>query len=176
MTACTCEFLMHHSGCEYDGPDITAPMVAVLRRLDGFPTPADGLGRCWFCGGELRHGPNGHKPDCAWTAMRQDCKRQTTESTTMTTDDERVERIRQSQIGVVQPDTTILFLLERLAASEAARSALAKAVLTYGDHTSSDCAPMYGCSCGLVEAMELASQTDAPAPGEDDTDDRPRSD
>jgi hypothetical protein len=30
---------------------------------------------------------------------------------------------------------------------------LQAALVTYGDHTDSNCAPMYGCSCGYIEAL-----------------------
>lgn len=35
---------------------------------------------------------------------------------------------------------------------------LQKALQKYGEHTSSDCAPMYGCSCGYLEALGIEPQ------------------
>ena len=43
----------------------------IVNLLDGYPTPVDDEGRCWFCGGGLGHGPHGHTASCVWTAMRK---------------------------------------------------------------------------------------------------------
>ena len=43
-----------------------ADTLDAARRLSGEPTPVSPDGRCWFCRGGLGHGPDGHRPDCAW--------------------------------------------------------------------------------------------------------------
>jgi hypothetical protein len=50
-----------------------------------------------------------------------------------------------------------------LAARDAELKALREALEKYGDHRSQNCAPMYGCHCGLSEALAAAQPGDGGA-------------
>lgn len=61
MKPCTCERLMHHAGCEYDGPEITAAALAASEAaraaLVAGIEQALGAFDCWAPGAE--YGPGG---------------------------------------------------------------------------------------------------------------------
>lgn len=38
----------------------------IARGFEGYPTPVDHQGKCWFCNGGLGHGPRGHAESCIW--------------------------------------------------------------------------------------------------------------
>lgn len=67
-----------HSHAEFarfvqEAKDMRERAEKAERRLDvitGYPTPVDGDGRCWFCGGGLGHHADGHKDDCVWVAAK----------------------------------------------------------------------------------------------------------
>lgn len=46
-----------------------AAWVDAADDLLSHPTPADDHAGCWFCGGGLGNGPNGHKDACAWSRL-----------------------------------------------------------------------------------------------------------
>lgn len=64
------DFIAH---ARTDIPDLLADLTAAraaLIAIDGHPTPVDQNGRCWYCGGGLGLGPDGHRETCPLVAAR----------------------------------------------------------------------------------------------------------
>lgn len=87
----------------------------------------------------------------------------------MTSDDERVERIRDAQRRVVQPDETILFLLAALDAAEARIAALCEAgdallpAIEETDFIWMDAAGHYELRCQICDAQAMGTRDRAAA-------------